>query len=152
MKKIFKKENIFILIVFAFVLSTIIIKPLGDLDEIWNYNVARNIAKGLIPYKEISTITTPFLPIINSIFLKFIADELIVMRILAAILITAIIYMIYKIWEKRIGKEEIKKIQVLLGISVPVICAGIINFLLNFSRNLEVVDKIARICFIFKMF
>lgn len=105
MKKIFKKENIFILIVFAFVLSTIIIKPLGDLDEIWNYNVARNIAKGLIPYKEISTITTPFLPIINSIFLKFIADELIVMRILAAILITAIIYMIYKIF-KEITKEN----------------------------------------------
>lgn len=62
------------------------------------------------------------------------------------------LYMIYKIWEKRIGKEGIKKIQVLLGISVSVICAGIINFLLNFSRNLEVVDKIARICFIFKMF
>ena len=105
MKKIFRKENIFILIVFAFVLSTIIIKPLGDLDEIWNYNVARNIAKGLIPYKEISTITTPFLPIINSIFLKFIADELIVMRILAAVLITAIIYMIYKIF-KEITKEN----------------------------------------------
>lgn len=62
------------------------------------------------------------------------------------------LYMIYKIWEKRIGKEEIKKIQVLLGISVPVICAGIINFLLNFSENLEVVDKIARICFMFKIF
>lgn len=105
MKKIFRKENIFILIVFVFALSTIIIKPLGDLDEIWNYNVARNIAKGLIPYKEISTITTPFLPIINSIFLKFIADELIVMRILAAVLITAIIYMIYKIF-KEITKEN----------------------------------------------
>ena len=82
---------------FGFILSTILINPLGDLDEIWNYNVARNIAKGLIPYKDISTITTPFLPMLNSIFLRFFADELIVMRILAAILLIGIFYVIYKI-------------------------------------------------------
>lgn len=100
MKKFFKKEYIFIIFVFAFVLSTILLNPLGDLDEIWNYNVARNIAKGLIPYKDISTITTPFLPMLNSLFLKFFADELIVMRVLASALITAIVYTIYKILKK----------------------------------------------------
>ena len=35
MKKFFKKEYIFIIFVFAFVLSTILLNPLGDLDEIW---------------------------------------------------------------------------------------------------------------------
>ena len=96
-----KKEKIFVFFMFislfGFILSTILINPLGDLDEIWNYNVARNIAKGLIPYKDISTITTPFLPMLNSIFLRFFADELIVMRILAAILLIGIFYVIYKI-------------------------------------------------------
>lgn len=107
MKKFFKKEYIFIIFVFAFVLSTILINPLGDLDEIWNYNVARNIAKGLIPYKDISTITTPFLPMLNSLFLKFFADELIVMRVLASALITAIVYTIYKILKKVTGESNI---------------------------------------------
>jgi len=107
MKKFFKKEYIFIIFVFAFVLSTILINPLGDLDEIWNYNVARNIAKGLIPYKDISTITTPFLPMLNSLFLKFFADELIVMRVLASTLITAIVYTIYKILKKVTGEINI---------------------------------------------
>ena len=96
-----KKKKIFaffmFISLFGFILSTILINPLGDLDEIWNYNVARNIAKGLIPYKDISTITTPFLPMLNSIFLRFFADELIVMRILAAILLIGIFYVIYKI-------------------------------------------------------
>ena len=96
-----KKKKIFVFFMFislfGFILSTILINPLGDLDEIWNYNVARNIAKGLIPYKDISTITTPFLPMLNSIFLRFFADELIVMRILAAILLIGIFYVIYKI-------------------------------------------------------
>ena len=107
MKKFFKKEFIFIIFVFAFVLSTILLNPLGDLDEIWNYNVARNIAKGLIPYKDISTITTPFLPMLNSLFLKFFADELIVMRVLASALITAIVYTIYKILKKVTGESNI---------------------------------------------
>ena len=111
MKKFFKKEYIFIIFVFAFVLSTILLNPLGDLDEIWNYNVARNIAKGLIPYKDISTITTPFLPMLNSLFLKFFADELIVMRVLASTLITAIVYTIYKILKKVTGESNISIID-----------------------------------------
>ena len=96
--------------VFAFVLSTILLNPLGDLDEIWNYNVARNIAKGLIPYKDISTITTPLMPMINSIFLKIFGDELIVMRVLAAILGTSILYTIFKLFKKLTNEVNISLI------------------------------------------
>ena len=52
----------------------IIIKPISDLDEIWNYNTARAISEGLVPYKDISMITTPLLPMITAIFLKTIAN------------------------------------------------------------------------------
>ena len=84
--------------------------PLGDLDEIWNYNVARNIANGLIPYKDISTITTPLMPMINSIFLKIFGDELIVMRVLAAILGTSILYTIFKLFKKLTNEVNISLI------------------------------------------
>ena len=97
MKKFFKKEYLLLIFIFIMVLSTIIIKPLGDLDELWNYNVARNIADGKVPYRDISTITTPLLPFVNSIFLKLISNELITMRVLAAVLCTGILYMIFKI-------------------------------------------------------
>ena len=114
MKKYLKKEYLLIAFIFIAILSTILIKPLGDLDEIWNYNVARNIAKGQIPYKDISTITTPLLPFINSIFLKILGDELIIMRILAAALGTAIIYMVFKILRKLINETNISMIATLL--------------------------------------
>ena len=114
MKKYLKKEYLLIAFIFIAILSTILIKPLGDLDEIWNYNVARNIAKGQIPYKDISTITTPLLPAINSIFLKILGDELIIMRILAAVLGTAIIYMIFKILRKLTNETNISMIATLL--------------------------------------
>lgn len=97
MKRFLKKEYLLIIFIFIMVLSVIIINQVGDLDELWNYNVAKNIADGKLPYKDISTITTPLLPFINSIFLKLISNELIMMRILTAILATAILYMIFKI-------------------------------------------------------
>ena len=54
-----KKNMLLITFIFIAVFSMIIIKPISNLDEIWNYNTARAISEGLIPYKDISMITTP---------------------------------------------------------------------------------------------
>ena len=103
------KDNFFVLIAFLLVLiyflSRIIEKPISNLDELWNYNIAKNIAKGLIPYKDISMITTPLLPIIEALILKATADELIVFRIMNAIQITLIIFFSYKILETLIKNK-----------------------------------------------
>ena len=102
------KQNILLAIfIFIAILSVIIIKPINNLDEIWNYNTARVISEGLIPYKEISMITTPLLPIVTAIFLKLIANEVIVSRILAAIIWTGILFITYKILRKLIKEENI---------------------------------------------
>lgn len=106
-----KRKNI-LLIAFMFIsiFSVIIIKPISNLDEIWNYNTARAISEGLIPYKDISMITTPLLPMITAIFLKIIANEVIISRILAAIIWTGIIFTIYKILKLLIKEENISLI------------------------------------------
>ena len=92
------KKNDLLIVIFIFItiFSIIIVKPISDLDEIWNYNTARVISEGLIPYKDISMITTTLLPMITAVFLKIIANELIVSRIIAAILWTGILYTVYK--------------------------------------------------------
>lgn len=102
-----KSKNI-LLIVFIFIVifSIIAIKPINDLDEIWNYNTARAVAEGLIPYKDISMITTPLLPIITAGFLKLVANEIIISRILAAIIWTGILFTIYKILKNLIKEEN----------------------------------------------
>lgn len=113
-----KKKNILLCIfIFVTIFSIIIIKPINDLDEIWNYNTARAISEGLIPYKDISMITTPLLPMITAIFLKLIANEVIISRILAAVLWTGIIFTIYKIFELLIKEENTSLIiTALIGI------------------------------------
>ena len=114
-----KQINNLILFIFIFfcVFSIIIAKPLNNLDELWNYNTARVISEGKIPYKDVSMITTPLLPMITAIFLKVIANQLIFSRILAALLSTSILYIIYKIFMVLIKEENASLIfTALIGI------------------------------------
>ena len=94
-------SNIFIFFIILLMVSpTILCRSLNNLDEIWNYNFARNIANGLVPYKDFNIVTTPLLPFVCSIFLKLFCNELIVMRILAILLISSIYFLVYLILKK----------------------------------------------------
>ena len=111
MKKI--KENLICFLVLLFVVTpAVLFDGIGDLDEIWNYNTARAISQGLLPYRDVSMITTPLLPIFNSIFLRFFADELLTMRIIAIVLSSCILFVVYKILEKL----EVSKVFSVLSI------------------------------------
>lgn len=93
------KSLIIFIIILIINTSIIIIRPLQDLDEIWNYNFANCVSKGMIPYKDFNMVPMPLLPIICSLFLNIFGNELLVMRILAIILNTVIFFLIYKILE-----------------------------------------------------
>ena len=98
MKNKVLKNVLIILILFITVASVIIPKELNNLDELWNYNFARNIADGLLPYKDFNMVQMPLLPIICGTILKLTSNELIIMRILATLLITAMLFVTYKIY------------------------------------------------------
>ena len=71
-------ENFVVFVfIFLFCFSIIFSNSIGDLDELWNYNFARNVAEGLIPYKDFNMIVTPLLSIICAIILKITFNELI---------------------------------------------------------------------------
>lgn len=96
--------------VFIFLLSDALRKPVTNLDEIWNFNISNQIANGLIPYKNISMITTPLFASIIAIFLKIFQNELIAFRFITAIISTLICFLTYKIFSKLIKKEIISAI------------------------------------------
>ena len=85
--------------------SAIFTKPVSNLDEIWNFNFARNIADGLVPYRDFNIVPTPLLSMICGLLLFVFGKELIVMRCLAVCLICAIFFLLYKILNKIIPKE-----------------------------------------------
>lgn len=113
-----KKETLcnllLFILIFVSIFSIIILNPVSDLDELWNYNFARNVANGLIPYKDFNMIITPLMSFVCGIILKITVDELIVMRVLAALLCTSILYTTYKIFKVLDIKKEISIIYIFL--------------------------------------
>ena len=107
-----KKKIINILIQFSiFTLSLVLFlvarlaTPATDLDEVWNYNTANAFAMGLIPYKQVSMITTPLLPMINSIFLKVVFNGIMTYRVLMGIVFALIVLFIYLIIKELSNKK-----------------------------------------------
>ena len=91
-------EDILIIFAFAIIIFTIMAsRELNNLDEVWVFNTARNIANGLLPYKEFNIVTTPGLPMICGLILKIFGTEMFFMRIMASLLNAFIIFIIYKI-------------------------------------------------------
>lgn len=95
--KFAKKDAIILIVIIILITSIILTKPLSDLDELWNYNFARNIAEERLPYKDFNMIQMPLLPIICGLVLKAFSNELIVMRIIAIFLNSLILFLVYKI-------------------------------------------------------
>ena len=100
MKKFIKKDVIMYIIIVILITASILPRNLNDLDELWNYNFARNILEAKIPYKDFNMIQMPLLPIICGTFLKILGNELIVMRILGIFLNATIMFLIYKVLEE----------------------------------------------------
>lgn len=112
MKKTKLRNGLLYALMLITILSIIILKPINNLDEIWNYNFARNIANGLVPYKDFNMLQMPLLPIICGVILKIFLNELIVMRIIAAFMCAWILYFSYKILNKLNVKKEVSVICV----------------------------------------
>lgn len=105
------KGNILMLLFWGMVAFAIIVnRYLNNLDEVWVFNTARNIANGLLPYRDFNLVTTPGLPIVCGIFLKIFGTEMIVMRILASVLSATIMFYIYKI----LNILEVKKDYIII--------------------------------------
>ena len=115
--KFFRKDFLFFIIFMIFFISIYIVRPVDNLDELWNYNFAKQISEGLIPYKDISMIITPLSSFLASIFLN-ISNELLTMRILGIILSSTTFYMIYRILIQLTNKRNYSFICTLIMIFI----------------------------------
>ncbi len=90
-----KKEIALILIIIFTSTAFILNKPINNLDEIWNFNFSRNLANGLLPYKDFNIIVPHIIYEIPAIFLNIITTELIIFRVFTILLATITFYLFY---------------------------------------------------------
>ena len=91
---------ILVFIIFIAIGAVILPKPLNNLDELWNFNFALNVSEGRIPYRDFNIVSTPLLSMVCGNILKIVGQELIVTRILAIAISTAIMFIVYKILQE----------------------------------------------------
>ncbi len=103
-----KKKTLIIYFVFIFIyfLFHIIEKPFTNLDELWQYNFARSIADGLIPYNDFNIITPPFIYFLPALVLNIFGTELLVMRIFTVVVYTGISYIIYLVLKELFTNQK----------------------------------------------
>ena len=106
-------EIIFWLAVITLITTSILLKPLNDLDEMWNYNFSKNILEGRIPYKDFNIIIMPLVPYIGTIFLVIFGNEMFSMRIFAIITNFIILFTIYKVLLNIKVDKEFSKLIIL---------------------------------------
>ncbi|MCD7739068.1 MAG: glycosyltransferase family 39 protein [Lachnospiraceae bacterium] len=84
-------------LIFGISLLTIFFVPLGNGDEIWNYNFAANILKGRLPYRDFNMLQTPLSAYIAAAFLKVAGDGMLNFRILGFLLGMAVSGLLYEL-------------------------------------------------------
>lgn len=77
--------------------SCVFLRPLNSLDELWNYNFARNIYGGAKPYTDFNMVQTPLSAYVSSVFLHIFDNHLFSFRILGCLLISIMSSFFYKI-------------------------------------------------------
>lgn len=76
---------------------SLFLKPIADGDEIWNYNFAKCIADGKVPYKDFNMIQTPLSAYISAVFLVFGNNSFIAFRLSGIILMCFVLIILYKL-------------------------------------------------------
>lgn len=93
-----------VLIIGIIIMCKELFRTAVDMDEIWNYDLARGISMGLIPYRDFNMVMMPLFHWLFCLPLK-ISRTLLVYRIVSAVWLTAIITAFYKIAAKRVGHD-----------------------------------------------
>ena len=146
MKKFIKSFFRFCIIMISMIVLT---REIWSLDELWNYNFARNIVIGKIPYLDFNLVTFPLFQNLLAIFLKIFGQELFIYRIFQIIVFVGILYFSLKLFEK-LNIKKIKSYVALLVYLIFIIFYYVCEynvfclFLMMILINLELSENIKK--------
>ncbi len=73
--------------------------PVSSGDEFWNYNFARNMSKGLLPYRDFNMVQTPLSACIPALLMKVFGAKFMILRVAGSFLFIATFACLYYICE-----------------------------------------------------
>lgn len=89
-----QKSVIPLLITIVFTVYKVMSSFVGDIDELWNYNMSRGIVMGYLPYRDYSMVQTPLFAFFNAIFLS-VSKTLLAYRISCSLILLAVMLLVF---------------------------------------------------------
>ncbi len=124
-----KKKQLILIFIILFLLffTRNLSISIGNMDELWNFNFARNIADGLIPYNDFNMIIPPFIYYLPALFMKIFGTELIIMKIFMSLLFTSISIVTYLLL-KELFKDKTKVLITTITLSVYLLILQVYDY------------------------
>ena len=80
---------------FALISMLLLLKPIGDGDELWNFNFARNIIEERRPYRDFNMLQTPFSAYFSAFLMSILGCNLHTFRVVAVGLLFVMCVLVY---------------------------------------------------------
>lgn len=101
-----KKKDRWIYGVIGLLCISLFFNTFWNADEIWNYNFAKGVLNGLVPYRDINMVSTSLSIYITAVFLKLFGNGLFAYRIAGYVLMVLTFSLVYML-TKRIAKNRL---------------------------------------------
>ena len=102
-----KRQIIAVYMVFLVMAAVLgFFRPIGNVDELWNFTFGNNVAMGLVPYRDFNLLQTPLFAMIHGLFLAVFGRELLVTRMLGSLLFSGICLLLYR-FSRRMGADRL---------------------------------------------
>lgn len=95
--KAYREYGAVFLLMLVIVGISVVGRPLESLDELWQYSFGSNVARGLLPYRDINLILPPLSVMIGGAVLSILGNRLIIYRILGALTGSVCLLLFYDI-------------------------------------------------------
>lgn len=122
MRRFGKLRNIYPYIIIAIASVLVFTKPLGNADELWNYNFAINVLNGNLPYKDFSIVQTPLSCYISALYMLIFGRSLLSFKVLSYILFAVTSSLVFDLSKKTSGNTVVALCATAISMSAHFLC------------------------------
>lgn len=115
-------------IIMAIVSLLVFLYPFGSGDELWNYNFAKNLSLGCLPYRDFNMLQMPLSPCFPALLMALLGRGLIVYRVAGYLLFFLVIALCHHIC-------TVINMDQSLALVITVLETGLLYFAYNYNYN-----------------
>lgn len=113
-----EQRNIWIYGLICLMGARVFLNIFWNADEIWNYNFAKCVVDGLVPYRDFNMVSTPLSIYVTAVFLKIFGSSMLTYRIVSCVLMVVTFLLLYRLGLKITSRRSYAFIAVFFAFGI----------------------------------